>query len=155
MSRRWKGEVTLVANPRFVEGSPEHEKYKEKQKKYYRDTIDVQRERAKNRIALKRERNQQWMVNFLQGKSCSECGEDNPRVLAFDHLDKYNKYANVSDLVCGGAKLNKIVTEVMKCRILCHNCHMLNTFKQTRGTYHDKLSPCSEEEFNNKYINIL
>lgn len=145
--------MVTVTNPRFIAGSKEHEEYKLRQLKYYRDTADIQRSRARLRVAKKRERNQQWVVNFLNGKSCSSCGVSDSRVLAFDHIS--DKFANVSDLVTRGAALHKIIAEAAKCRILCHNCHMLHTFNQAGGTYHDKLKPCSEEDFVARYGDLL
>lgn len=153
-SRRWKGDVVTASNPRFTPGSPEHTEYKLRQIKYYRNTADAQRGRAKLRVARKRERNQQWVVNFLDGKVCSRCGISDHRVLAFDHV-RGDKFANVSDLVSGGAALHKLMSEVAKCRVLCHNCHMLHTFEQAGGTYHDKLSVCSESEFYDRYGDLL
>lgn len=155
MSRRWKGEVVKVSNPRFEPGSPEHELYKAQQKRYYTNTADEQRARARARVARKRERNQQWVVNYLHGKSCESCGVTDTRVLAFDHLNGVNKFANIADLVSRGLALQKLKDEVAKCRILCHNCHMLHTFEQMGGTYHTKLQPCSEEEFNERYRDFM
>lgn len=147
MSRRWKGIVTKVTNSRFIEGSPEHMKYKDKQKKYYYETIDAQRGKARERAAKKRRINQQYIVNYMQGKSCVDCGTTDIRVLAFDHMNDHQKYANISDLVSRGAPLQKLIDEVPKCRILCHNCHMIRTFEQIGGTYHSKVKPCTEREF--------
>ncbi len=155
MSRRWKGEVIKVSNPRFEHGSAEHELYKEQQKRYYADTADEQRARARNRVARKRERNQQWVVNFLHGKVCEHCGLSDTRVLAFDHLDGFEKFANIADLVSRGLALQKLKDEVTKCRVLCHNCHMLHTFEQMGGTYHTKIKPCTDAEFEEKYGDFL
>lgn len=155
MSRRWKGPVLLVTNPRFEPGSPEHEQYKEKQRKYYYDTADEQRSRARKRVQRKRERNQQWIINRIAGESCSDCGQSDTRVLAFDHVGEELKFANISDLVSRGAPLQKLIEEVKKCRLLCHNCHMLKTFEHMGGTYHSKLRPCSEQEFLDRFKDVL
>ena len=151
MSRRWSGEVIKVSNPRFVEGSREHDDYKTRQKGYYYATADEQRKRARERVSRNRERNQQWIINFLNYKMSVKCGVSDSRVLAFDHVDGHDKFANVSDLVSRGAALQKLKDEVKKCRVLCHNCHMLHTFEQMGGSYHIKMQPCSDEEFNIKY----
>lgn len=154
-SRRWKGLVIEVTNPRFEPGSPEHELYKEKQRKYYYDNIDEHRSKARDRMRRRRERNQQWVVNRMVGEKCLDCSEEDTRVLAFDHLDDTEKHANIADMVSRGAPLDKLIEEVKKCRILCHNCHMLRTFSQMGGTYHNKISPCSDEEFQQRYKDIL
>ncbi len=147
MSRRWKGPVIKVTNPRFEDGTPEHEEYKEKQKMYYYATADVQRSKARDRAHKKRSLNQQYVVNYLRDKSCSKCGISDKRVLAFDHRDDEHKYANISDLVSRGSPLEKLIKEIEKCDIVCHNCHMIRTFEQIGGTYHSKIKPCTEAEF--------
>jgi len=155
MGRRWKGPVIKVTNPRFEPGSPEHELYKERQRNYYYGSVDVQRSRARDRMRRKRERNQQWLVNKMVGAKCQDCGFDDTRVLAFDHLDDFEKHANIADMVSRGVSLDKLIEEVKKCRILCHNCHMLRTFARMGGTYHNKISPCSDEEFLERYKDVL
>jgi len=147
--------VVKVTNAKFVPGSPEHEEYKEKQLKYYYDTVDIQRSRARERMRLKRQRNQQWMVNMMVDKSCESCGTKDTRVLACDHIDGHQKHANIADLVSRGASLDKLIEEVKKCRILCHNCHMLRTFEGVGGTYHSRMRPCTEEEFMERYKSVL
>jgi hypothetical protein len=147
MSRRWKGPVIKVSNPRFEPGSPEHEKYKEKQRNYYYATADEQRNRARERAHQKRRINQQYVVNYLVSKSCEHCGVSDTRVLSFDHRHDENKFANIADLVSRGAPLNRLIEEIKKCDVLCHNCHMIKTFEHIGGTYHTRVKPCSEEEF--------
>ena len=120
-------------------------------KEYYRKNRDRLRAEANGNTARRRERNQQWLVNFMVGKSC-ECGIDDIRVLTFDHTDPSNKSYNVADIVSKGMKLEYLIEEVQKCRILCHNCHMLNTFRQIGGSFHDRIAPISEKEFIERYL---
>jgi hypothetical protein len=155
MSRRWKGPVAIVSNPRFTPGSPEHDLYKDKQRKYYYDNADVQRGKAAERMRRRRERNQQWVLNYMSGKSCEMCGVSDSRVLTFDHRDDTDKYANVSNMVTRGLPWGKLVEEVAKCRILCHNCHMIRTFEHMGGTYHSRMTPCTDVEFRVRYGDIL
>ena len=54
------------------------------------------------------------------------------------------KHANIADLVSKGAKLSKVIDEVKKCEVLCHNCHMLETFKQLGGSYRETMRPISD-----------
>lgn len=157
MNKRWKGDVK-TREPRYVVGSPQHTKYelqKKKARDKYQENGDALRAAARARVNRKRERNQQWMVNYLQGKACNDCGISDPKVLAFDHLEGHDKFANIADLVSRGYALHRLVAEVKKCRVLCHNCHMLHTIKQVGGSYHTKLKPCTEDEFNMKYGDIL
>jgi len=81
---------------------------------------------------------------YKTSKGCCICGYNkSPRALCFDHLPEYNKseickngYSRGS--YAGGmhrfyaAKYDpkELIDEIKKCRILCHNCHMENTFEQ-------------------------
>lgn len=139
MSKRWKGPVPGKVNKAY-EGRPEaHEKYKDKQRQYYSESAETQRQKANERVAQRRLRNQKWMVKYMLNKSCKSCGVSDPRVLTFNHLDRGTKFANVADLVSRGSKIEHLESEVNKCEILCHNCHMLITLEQLGGSYHDKL----------------
>jgi hypothetical protein len=67
------------------------------------------------------------------------CGEADPVVLEFDHLDPPSKAANISDMIrraCSSARLH---SEMAKCRVVCANCHQRLT---TLGrAYHYKADP--------------
>lgn len=84
----------------------------------------------KNRIAgLKsknniRERNRQFINNYLIGKFCIDCGENDPIVLEFDHFE--NKKENLSILILN-CSIEKIEAEIKKCNIRCANCHRKKT----------------------------
>ncbi|AXH72316.1 MAG: hypothetical protein [Caudoviricetes sp.] len=107
---------------------------------YYAKNGDKLRAQSRERVAAKRLRNQRWMVEYLAGKRCRACGIEDPRLLTFNHLDPTKKLRNVADLVSKGWRLELVAAEVAKCEILCHNCHMLATFDQLGGSYHDKLT---------------
>lgn len=60
-------------------------------------------------------------IEYL-GKVCSRCGQDNPSMLCFHHLD-----SNIKDYdICRnfGNKWDNIKLELDKCILLCNNCHM-------------------------------
>ena len=120
-------------------------------KEYYRKNRDKLRAEANGNTARRRKRYHFLFVNFIVGRSC-ECGIDDVRVLTFDHTDPSNKSYNVSDIVSNGLKLEHLIDEVQKCRILCHNCHMLNTFRQIGGSFHDRIAPISKKEFIERYL---
>lgn len=85
----------------------------------------VNKQQRSRRIKLKSQ-----VTNYLLTHPCESCGESNPIVLEFDHLDRDNKTAKVSDLVCQGRAWSVILTEIEKCRVLCANCHRLHTHEQ-------------------------
>lgn len=59
------------------------------------------------------------MAIRLLGGKCS-CGISNPLVLEFHH--NYGKDNKISDLL--GGRWSILEKEVLKCRLLCANCHM-------------------------------
>jgi len=55
---------------------------------------------------------------------CVDCGEDNPLKLSADHTGD-DKHRDIADMMAG--KWHRIVTELKKCVIRCHNCHAVKT----------------------------
>lgn len=70
------------------------------------------------------------VIDYLISHPCIRCGETDPLVLDFDHLDIENKIMSISDLVVSGAKWKRIDAEMYKCRVLCKNCHYRHTAEQ-------------------------
>lgn len=75
-----------------------------------------------------RNRNLQYSVDYLKVHPCMDCGEKDFIVLEFDH--KENKFFNVSDMVRLSYSLKKIKEEMLKCDVVCRNCHKRRTAKQ-------------------------
>ena len=76
----------------------------------------------------------QFMYDYLLSHPCVVCGEDDPVVLEFDHVDRSTKDKAVSNMVVNS--IAKIKTEIEKCRVLCANCHKRHTATQL-GWYTD------------------
>lgn len=125
--------------------------YKHDKRNEYLARREVANRYQRKRAARKRERNKQYIVNYLSDRSCEICGESDPRCLSFDHIDPGTKFKCVGVLVCQGYSLHKLQEEINKCRILCHNCHSKHTKEQNGGSYYDRMEPISQEEFNGKY----
>ncbi len=68
---------------------------------------------------------------YLRGRACVDCGEDDPRVLDFDHLR--DKKAEISVLVHTGQPWEVIAKEIDKCEIRCANCHRRRTVREIAG----------------------
>src|SRR5258707_3521762 len=74
-------------------------------------------------------RNRDLVHAFLALHACVDCGETNPVVLDFDHVDPRTKRASV------GAMFSRSTTaavrrEMEKCVIRCANCHRRRTAAQ-------------------------
>lgn len=62
------------------------------------------------------------------GSRCMHCGETDPRVLHFDHIDPNTKAGHVTTLANAyGVDSERVRAEVDKCQLLCGNCHRLRT----------------------------
>jgi hypothetical protein len=63
------------------------------------------------------------MVNLIKVDSgCLVCGYNNvASAIEFHHV--HEKYRNITDMVQGANKIERILDEMSKCLILCANCH--------------------------------
>jgi len=90
--------------------------------------------RRKTRNARKRyiyKRRQHWLRKYKEAKGCQHCGyKENAAALQFDHMDRQLKYQNVSRLIV--RSLSVLFSEIRKCRLLCANCHMIQTYKEVK-----------------------
>lgn len=101
--------------------SKESKKFYQKYKKYYLS-------KAAERNKKTREENAKYIYNYLKKHPCTDCGESNPIVLEFDHINNDKQY-NVSYLT-RGFSLNTLKKEISKCEVRCANCHRKKTAKQ-------------------------
>lgn len=69
----------------------------------------------------RRKTNREKGIRYL-GSKCRCCGNADSDVLTFHHVDRENKYDNLSSL--WHSKWNVIELELDKCELLCANCHM-------------------------------
>lgn len=68
----------------------------------------------------------EFKQNYLQNKSCMDCGSIDYMILEFDHV-RGKKADNVSGLLSNKTSKNKVLSEISKCDIVCCNCHRLRT----------------------------
>lgn len=76
-----------------------------------------------------RQANREYVWRYLEEHPCA-CGEADPRVLEFDHIDPSTKLEDVSELVSKSYSLQTIKDEISKCRVMCANCHRRHTYIQ-------------------------
>ena len=85
---------------------------------------DYDKQLAANREHYERNRE---VIRFAKNQPCDDCGEDYPAVcMDFDHRDPEKKVAGVGAMVNWGVK--KLVAEILKCDVVCANCHRLRTW---------------------------
>jgi hypothetical protein len=61
--------------------------------------------------------------------SCSFCGKERDRVYGFhlDHINMFDKYCSIIDMIKGKKDIDLIKEEIDKCQLLCVDCHALVT----------------------------
>ena len=91
-------------------------------------SIPSERKNARLRGKKNKEVNRQFVYEFLKKNSCSHCGETDPVVLEFDHIEPSKKYREISKLVSYSRKT--LEKEIEKCQVLCANCHRRKTADQ-------------------------
>ena len=67
-----------------------------------------------------REANREWLYNYLLEHPCVDCGEEDPVVLEFDHIEQKN--ISISKAV-NQWSLKRIKEEIEHCEVRCANCH--------------------------------
>ena len=96
---------------------------KQKEKQYraeYQQRPDVKAKRAelrKQRVI----RNKKLVMDNMT--PCVACGEDDPVVIDFHHLDMKEKEHGISKLVQNNSSVETLQEELDKCVCLCSNCH--------------------------------
>lgn len=75
----------------------------------------------------------EYVFQYLLDHPCIDCGESDPLVLEFDHIDPVNKKADICKLVTTNSRLSKVKKEIKKCEVRCANCHKRRTARQTNN----------------------
>ena len=92
---------------------------------WYQQNRDREIARMKRRIDSLRK-----FVNAVKNYPCVDCGVSYSHwIMVFDHLPGTDKVANVTNLA-GTGSWSKTVDEIMKCDIVCSNCHADRTYKR-------------------------
>lgn len=108
--------------------------YSEKRKSFmpehYAKYGDVYRSRARTRKATVKKIRQNQLYDYLEYKSCEQCGFSDIRALDFDHLDPAIKKFSIARAINDCYSWEKILLEIRKCQILCSNCHRIRTAEQ-------------------------
>src|SRR5437016_5813554 len=92
-----------------------------------RSPEQIARFREWNERAIKR--NIRSTYENLLEHPCVDCGERDPVVLEFDHING-DKRGNIANLTRSGRSWKKIHAEIEKCEVRCANCHRRATAKR-------------------------
>ena len=78
----------------------------------------------------KRANTRQWLADYKSKLSCARCGFQHPAALQFHHWDDGRKEFDVSSAVASGKSVGQIEREILKCEVICANCHLINHYEQ-------------------------
>ena len=67
---------------------------------------------------------------YVAEQACVDCGERDPLVLDFDHVNTKHKRAEIYWLVQSTCSWTLILDEIAKCQVRCANCHRRRTAAQ-------------------------
>ena len=97
----------------------------------YSSSLDKNKLNTRKLKAFKERRNgiRVKILEYLKDKSCECCGEADPVVLEFDHINPSQKEFVISEAVGKVYGWDRIEAELKKCQILCANCHRRKTAK--------------------------
>jgi hypothetical protein len=76
-----------------------------------------------------------WVWGYLLEHPCVDCGENDIRVLEFDHRDPSEKSGGISRMVGDRCGIERIAAEVEKCDVRCANCHRRRSKEEGHGSF--------------------
>lgn len=66
-----------------------------------------------------------WLRQFKETLRCSRCDTTDSRVLEFHHRNPSEKSFNIGDVTRRGVSIARIRAEILKCDVMCANCHRI------------------------------
>jgi 5-methylcytosine-specific restriction endonuclease McrA len=70
-----------------------------------------------------------YLLNYFASPPCVDCGEDDPVVLEFDHVNADDKSFDIGHSL-PYRNWQSILEEIEKCEVVCANCHRRRTAHQ-------------------------
>lgn len=81
----------------------------------------------------------QFINEYKTSRGCQLCGyDDHPQALTFDHLDQETKRRDWSSKNLTRWNRKELLEELAKCRVLCFNCHMVETYENEQHKFRRK-----------------
>ena len=106
---------------------------------YYAENAGRHREVVTARFHAQRETLREQVLSYLGSHYCVDCGNDDLRVLQFDHVRGTKKY-DISSIIGRGLSVKTLSDEIKKCEVRCANCHQIKTFERAGNWRIEKVS---------------
>lgn len=94
---------------------------------HYSENKEKYAEKNKRDLPKYRERNREYILNYLRAHPCVDCGESDIEVLQFDHNPPLQGGKRARVLSHNGSSLKRVQEEIDKCEVRCANCHVRQT----------------------------
>lgn len=91
----------------------------------YKNKEDLYKAQKRHRIKVRKK-----LLAFLSTKKCIDCGEKDPIVLDFDHMNPDTKFKSISRMLSGHYSWQSVLSEIQKCEVRCANCHRRRSYVQ-------------------------
>lgn len=98
-------------------------------KVHYQNNKQTYMNRALGRNARISKENQDKLLAYLSCHTCTDCGNNDIRVLEFDHV-RGEKLYTISRMVRHGISWKVIEDEIAKCEVRCVNCHRIKSIER-------------------------
>lgn len=95
----------------------------ENARNHYKENKREKIEYTKRQKRKQVEKNRQFVVDYLFGHPCIDCGENDIVVLEFDHRE--DKSYNIASMFRRSTE--RLKEEINKCDVRCANCHRRKT----------------------------
>ena len=105
-------------------------------RRYYEANKAKVKARAKASTIAMRHKVRRWLLAYLKTHPCVDCGETNPVVLEFDHVNG-EKHFNIGEATSRSISLRRVISEVGKCEVRCANCHRIKSYNEAGHTHRD------------------
>lgn len=103
--------------------------------KYSKKHYKINNDKYKLNKLTRKEKNKEFLKDYLSDKYCIDCGNTDWRVLEFDHV-RGDKVDGVFRLgISRGFSTKKLLEEIEKCEIRCYNCHRIVTYNRFKNCY--------------------
>jgi hypothetical protein len=119
--RRKDGSIRYQTFCRECNKAYNREHYKRHKGKYIQDA-SVRKKQMQQRILT-------FLLDYTK-EGCVECGEKDFRCLEFDHRNRETKQFAISKALSECYSIQRIQEELLKCDVVCANCHKKRTADQ-------------------------
>jgi hypothetical protein len=97
---------------------------------HYRANREYYLAKARRRTERVVQETRAWLLTYLREHPCVDCGNEDVRVLEFDHRDGATKLRAIAILAGQGFGLARVQAEIEQCDVRCANCHRIRTHLQ-------------------------